>query len=82
MLPDSFDRHTRKWSERKLIEAGLDPTRAAAAGPGSEAVVEKETGLGVIMAKLPRPQFEYLRQAIDSHYMHLLRQDGADGQDP
>ena len=25
MLPDSFDRHTRKWSERKLIEAGLDP---------------------------------------------------------
>ena len=34
------------------------------------------------MAKLPRPQFEHLRQAVDNHYMHHLRQDGANGQDP
>ena len=34
------------------------------------------------MAKLPRPQFEHLRQAVDNHYMHHLRQDAANGQDP
>ena len=44
--------------------------------------VEKDTGLGVVMAKLPRPQYEQVRQAIDNHFLHHLRQDGADGRDP
>ena len=82
LLPDSFDRHTRKWSERKLIEAGLDPLERQRRAREAKLWVEKETGLGVVMAKLPRPQFEHLRQAVDSHYMHLLRQDGTNGQDP
>ena len=82
MLPDNFDRHARRWSEKKLIEAGLDPLARQRIAREAKMWVEKETGLGVIMAKLPRPQFEHLRQAIDSHYMHLVRQDGADGQDP
>ena len=82
MLPDNFDRHARKWSERKLIEAGLDPLERQRRAREAKLWVEKETGLGVLMAKIPRPQFEHLRQAIDSHYMHLLREDGVGGRDP
>ena len=82
MLPDNFDRHARRWPEKKLIEAGLDPLARQRRAREAKLWVEKETGLGVIMAKLPRPQFEHLRQAIDSHYMHLLHRDGAGGQDP
>ena len=82
LLPDSFDRHARKWSDEKLIEAGLDPLERQRRAREAKLWVEKDTGLGVLMAKLPRPQFEQLRQAVDNHYMHHLRQDGADGRDP
>ncbi len=82
LLPDSFDRHARKWSNEKLIEQGIDPLERQRRAREAKLWVEKETGLGVLMAKLPRPQFERLRQAIDNHYMHHLRRDGADGQDP
>ena len=82
MSPDSFNRHARKWSDRKLIEQGLDPLERQRRAREAKLWVEKETGLGVLIAKVPRPQFEQLRQAIDSHYMHLLRQDGAGGLDP
>ena len=82
MLPDSFDRHARKWSHQKLIEQGIDPLERQRRAREAKLWVEKETGLGVLMAKLPRPQFEHLRQAVDKHYMHHLRQDGANGQDP
>ena len=82
MLPDTFDRHARKWSDQKLIERGLDPLERQRRAREAKLWVEKETGLGVLMAKLPRPQFEHLRQAVDNHYMHHLRQDGANGQDP
>ena len=34
------------------------------------------------MAKLPRPQFEDLRQAVDNHYMHHLRQGSTGSRDP
>ena len=82
MLPDSFDRHARKWSNQKLIEQGLDPLERQRRAREAKLWVENDTGLGVLMAKLPRPQFEHLRQAVDNHYMHHLRQDGASGQDP
>ena len=82
MLPDSFNRHARKWSDRKLIEQGLDPLERQRRAREAKLWVEKETGLGVLMAKVPRPQFEHLRQAIDSHYMRLVRQDGTDSPDP
>ena len=82
LLPDSFDRHARKWSNQKLIEAGIDPLERQRRAREAKLWVEKDTGLGVLMAKLPRPQFEHLRQAVDNHYMHHLRQDGANGRDP
>ena len=82
MLPDTFGRHARKWSDQKLIEQGLDPLERQRRAREAKLWVDKDTGLGVLMAKLPRPQFEQLRQAVDSHYKHHLRQDGADGRDP
>ena len=44
--------------------------------------VEDRTGLGMLLAKLPAPQFTHLRQAVDHRYLELLRRDGADGRDP
>ena len=82
LLPDSFDRHARRWSNEKLIERGVDPLERQRRAREAKLWVEKDTGLGVLMAKVPRPQFEHLRQAIDHHYMSQLRQDGAGGQDP
>jgi GH24 family phage-related lysozyme (muramidase) len=82
MLPDSFDRYARRWSERKLIEQGLDPLERQRRAREAKMWVEKDTGLGILMAKLPRPQFEQVRQAIDNHYKHHLRQDSAGGHDP
>ena len=82
MLPDSFGRHVRRWSHQKLIEAGIDPFEQQRRAREARLWVDKETGLGVLMAKLPRPQFEHLRQAIEAHYRDRLRQDGAAGQDP
>ena len=38
MLPDSFDRHARKWADRKLIEQGLDPLEPAAPRQGGQAM--------------------------------------------
>ncbi len=79
---DNFGQHTRKWSERKLIEQGLDPLERQRRAREAKLWVEADTGLGVLMAKLPRPQFEQVRQAVDDHYLHHLRQDGADDRDP
>ncbi len=79
---DSFGQHTRRWSERKLIEAGLDPLERQRKAREAKLWVEADTGLGVLMAKLPRPQFEQVRQAVDNHYLHHLRRDGANGEDP
>lgn len=82
MPPDTFGSLTRKWSEKKLIEAGVDPLQRQRRAREAKLWVEGDTGLGVLMAKLPRPQFEQLRQAIDSHYLYHLRQDSVDDQDP
>ena len=82
MLPDTFERHAKKWSERKLIERGVNPLERQRRAREAKLWVEDQTGLGVLMAKLPAPQFTHLRQALDSHYLELLRRDGADGTDP
>ena len=82
MLPDTFDRLTRKWADQKLIEQGLDPLERQRKAREAKLWVDKHTGLGVLMAKLPRPQFEQLRHAVDNHYLHQLRRDGANGSDP
>ena len=82
LLPDTFERHARRWSERKLIERGVSPLERQRRAREAKLWVEDGTGLGVLMAKLPQPQFTHLRQALDRHYMELLRRDGADGRDP
>ena len=82
LLPDTFDRHARDWSNRKLIEQGLDPLQRQQKAREAKLWVEKDTGLGVLLAKLPGPQFAHLRQAIDNRYLHHHRQDSADGNDP
>ncbi|MCY4368551.1 MAG: DUF222 domain-containing protein [bacterium] len=82
MPPDTFGRHARRWSEKKLIERGLDPLERQRRAREAKLWVEKDTGLGVLMAKLPRHQFEQVRQAVDRHYLHHHRQDSADGRSP
>ena len=82
LLPDTFDWHARRWSHQKLIERGVDSLERQRWAREAKLWVEKETGLGVLMAKVPRPQFEYLRQAVDQRYKHQRRQDGADSRDP
>ncbi len=82
MPPDTFGRHARKWSEKKLIERGLDPLERQRRAREAKLWVEGDTDLGVLMAKLPRHQFEQVRQAVDRHYLHHHRQDGADGRSP
>ena len=82
MLPDHFGRMTRDWSNRKHIEEGIDPIERQRRAREAKQWVEKETGLGILSAKLPRPQFEQVRQAIDRHYLHHRQRDGAGGQDP
>ncbi len=79
MLPDTFDRHTRDWSNRKLIEQGHDPLERQRRAREAKLWVEKDTGLGVVLAKIPRPQFEHLRQTIDRRYMVQLRRDTTTG---
>jgi len=82
MPPDTFGRHARKWSEKKLIEKGVDPVERQRRAREAKLWVEKDTGLGVLMAKLPRHQYEQVRQAVDRHYLHHHRQDSADGLSP
>ncbi len=82
LLPDRFGKLARDWSNQKLIEAGVDPIERQRRAREAKMWVEKDTGLGILWAKLPRPQFEQVRQAIDRHYHHHLQQDRSDGQDP
>ncbi len=82
MPPDTFGRHARRWSEKKLIERGLDPLERQRRAREAKLWVEGDTGLGVLMAKLPRLQYEQVRQAVDRHYLHHLRQDSAHGRSP
>ena len=82
MPPDTFGRHARKWSEQKLIDKGVDPLERQRRAREAKLWVEKDTGLGVVMAKLPRHQFEQVRQAVDGHYLHHYRQDSTGGCDP
>ena len=78
MLPDSFNRHARRWADRRQIEAGIDFLERQKQAREAKLWVEKETGLGVLMAKIPRPQYELVRQAVDYHYLQLLRKDSDD----
>ena len=80
--PDTFERRARDWGNRKLMEAGVDFLERQRRAREAKLWVDKDTGLGVLFAKLPALQFAHLQQAIDGRYLQLLRQDSADGQDP
>ena len=70
-----------RWN-LKLIERGVSPLERQRRAREAKLWVDDRTGLGVLMAKLPAPQFTHLRQAIDHRYLELLRRDGAGGRDP
>ena len=80
--PDAFSRRARDWSNQKLIEAGVDILERQRRAREAKLWVDKDTGMGMLFAKLPAPQFAHLRQAVDGRYLELLRQDSADGRDP
>ena len=82
MLPDLFRQHTRRWSDRKQIEQGMNLLERQRQAREAKLWTQDRTGLGMLLAKLPAPQFALLRQAVDRRYLELLREDSADGQDP
>ena len=79
---DTFGRRARDWSNRKLIEAGVDPFERQRRARKAKVWVDKESGLGVLLAKLPAPLFAHVSQAIDARYLQQLRQDATGGRDP
>ena len=80
--PDTFSRKARDWSNRRLIEAGIDILERQRRAREAKLWVDKHSGMGMIFAKLPAAQFAHLQQAADAHYLELLRRDSADGRDP
>ncbi len=65
-----------------LIEQGVDPLERQRLAREVKLWGEKGAGLGVLGAKLPCPQFEQVRQAIDRHYLHHRHQDPNRVRDP
>ncbi len=80
--PDRFVRKARDWSNQKLIEAGVDILERQRRAREAKLWVDKQSGMGMLFAKLPAAQYAHLRQAADAHYLELLRRDGASGCDP
>ena len=79
---DTFSRKARDWSNRRLIEAGIDILERQHRAREAKLWVDKPSGMGMLFAKLPAPQFAHLQQAADGHYLELLRRDSAGGRDP
>ena len=80
--PDRFARKARDWSNRKLVEAGVDILERQRRAREAKLWVDKRSGMGMIFAKLPAHQFAHLQQAADAHYLELWRKDSAGGRDP
>ena len=80
--PDGFARRARDWSNKKLIEAGIDILERQRQAREAKLWVDKRSGMGMIFAKLTPAQFAHLQQAADAHYRELLRKDSSDGRDP
>lgn len=80
--PDRFARKARDWSNRKLIEAGIDILERQRRAREAKLWVDKQSGMGMLLAKLPADQFAHLQQAADAHYLDLWRIDGEGGRDP
>ncbi len=80
--PDRFARKARDWAGQRLIEAGVDILERQRLDREAKLWVDKQSGMGMLFAKLPAAQFAHLQQAADAHYLELLRRDSADGRDP
>ncbi|MCY4368187.1 MAG: DUF222 domain-containing protein [bacterium] len=80
--PDRFARKARDWSNRKLIEAGVDTMERQRRAREAKLWVDKQSGMGMLFAKLPAHRFAHVQQAADAQYLELLRRDSAGGRDP
>lgn len=80
--PDTFARKARDWAHGKLIEAGVDILERQRRAREGKLWMDRDSGMGMLFAKLPAHRFAHLRQVVDGRYLDLVRQDGADGRDP
>ena len=80
--PDTFSRKARDWSNQKLIEAGVDILERQRRAREAKLWMDRDSGMGMLFAKLPAAQFAHLQQAADGRYLQLLRRDAAGGRDP
>ena len=80
--PDGFARKARDWSNQKLIEAGINILERQRRAREAKLWIDRNSGMGMIFARLTPAQFAHLQQAADAHYLELLRKDSADGRDP
>ena len=81
-LPDTFYRHAVGWWNDKLAEAGVDVLGRQTMEREAKLWVDHRTGMGVLNVRLAPPQFNHLKQAVEVHYLGLLRRDGRAGQPP
>ena len=79
---DRFSRDIRNRVNRRLIEAGVDPLGRQRKLREAKLWTEKETGLGVLLARLPADEFNRIRQRADRLYISELRRDSTNNRDP
>ena len=80
--PDGFARKARDWSNQKLIEAGIDILERQRRAREAKLWIDRNSGMGMIFARLTPAQFAHLQQAADARYLELLREDSVEGRDP
>ena len=78
---DSFGRKVRNHVNRRLSQTGVDPLECQRKMREAKLWTERETGLGVLLAKLPADQFARIRQRADRLYLEELRRDSTNNHD-
>ena len=79
---DRFSRDIRDRINRRLIEAGMDTLGRQRKMREAKLWTDKETGLGMLLAKLPAEEFARMRQRADRLYLKELRRDSKSSRDP
>ena len=77
---DVFSRRVGRWTNRQLVQSGVDPLERQRRAREAKLWVEKETGLGVLLAKLPADRYQHLRQAADVLYLREWHEDKEAGE--
>ena len=80
--PDTFERRARDWGNRKLMEAGVDLLERQRQAREARLWMDRDSGMGMLLAKLPPLRFLQLQQVVDRRYLELLQWDSAGGTDP